>query len=121
MIEDVASKYNPDWDLILNQPEVTCSDYKLLTLIKDLYARVNELESKPEVTTDASEEVQGSIQWVADECVGYLLQCACGGKEALTVSIYEDSPAYCTTCGRAYVLKQSNEVVELEIEGQDEY
>jgi len=56
-------------------------------------------------------KAQYAIQWVDDECVGYL--CACGEKEVLIVSIYEDSPAHCPTCGRAYVLRQSNTVIEL--------
>lgn len=105
-------------EAVMNQPEATYSDYKLLMLIKDLCARVNELESKPEaVTPSASEPVKekgcGTIQWVADECVGYL--CMCG--ESLVVGIYEDNPAVCQWCKSAYVLKQTNVVMQVQANG----
>lgn len=62
-------------------------------------------------------EAQGTIQWVADECVGYL--CTCGAKDALVVGIYEDSPAICPNCGKAYVLQQTNVVMEQRPQAQE--
>ena len=46
IIEKLEHEYNPDYDLILNAPLVTATDYKLLLLIKELFKRVQRLERR---------------------------------------------------------------------------
>lgn len=46
VIDELEKRYNPECDLIRDAPAVTWTDYALLTLIKDLYERIDELETK---------------------------------------------------------------------------
>lgn len=48
IIDELEKRYNPECDLIRDAPAVTWTDYALLTLVQDLYKRVNVLESRLE-------------------------------------------------------------------------
>lgn len=63
-------------------------------------------------------EAIAHIQWIGEECVGF--KCECGAEEIVVDinSRYDENSRLnkCPLCGKQYILKQSNEVFEVEEE-----